>query len=419
MKQRIVLTTIVAIMLTFSACLKDTATMHYKLYQPIKESMTDVRSKIAVQSAQNIVTPGKITVIGNYLFVTEQGSGIHIINNSNPAAPVNESFIAIPGNQDVSVRGNYLYADCYTDLIVFDISNKRQPQRVNFISDVFKDRRISYGYYADSGYIVTGLTVRDTTVSLEGGAVTNYWYYNNGVDYMLTNSGAAQPSNNSSNTANSTSGSMARFALVNNRLYSVETYYLSSFNVNNPALPVAMGRNCIATGIETIYPFKDKLFIGTQGGMFIYDITNPDNPTYTGSFSHARLCDPVITDGNYAYVTLHASTNICVGTDNELDVVDVNNLQNPILIKKYNMTKPMGLGKDNNHLFVCDDGLKVYDATNPKSLSLIKTIAVAEPYDVICINGLAIVSATDGLYQYDYKDINNITPLSKINISKK
>ena len=418
MKQRIVLTTIAAIILAFSACMKDTATIHYKLYQPIKESMTDIRNKIAVQASQDIVTPGKIAVIGNYLFVTEQGSGIHIINNSNPAAPVNESFIAISGNQDVSVRGNYLYADCYTDLIVFDISNKSMPKKINFIPDVFKDKRYNYGYYADSGYIVTGLTERDTTITIDADIRTNYWYYSNGNAYYMSDNATTAPGYSTS-TTNSTSGSMARFALVNDRLYTVESYYLSSFNVSNPAMPVATGRNPIGSGIETIYPFKDKLFIGSQSGMIIYDITNPDKPTSTGSFSHARLCDPVITDGNYAYITLHSSTNICIGTDNELDVVDVNNLQSPVLIKKYNMTKPMGLGKDNNHLFVCDDGLKVYDATNPKSLTLLKTINVVEPYDVICINGLAIVSATDGLYQYSYTDINNITQLSKINISKK
>lgn len=419
MKQRIVLTTIAAIMLAFSACLKDTATMHYKLYQPIKVSMTDMRNKIAIQTAQDIVTPGKITVIGNYLFVTEQGTGIHIINNSNPAAPVNESFIAIPGNQDVSVRGNYLYADCYTDLIVFDISNKSAPNKINFVADVFKDKRSSYGFYVDSGYVVTSLSERDTIVTIESNATTNSWYYYNGSGYLMTTAGGTQPSYNNNNTTNSTSGSMARFALVNNRLYAVETYFLSSFDVSSAALPVLKSRNSIGGGIETIYPFKDKLFIGSQSGMGIYDITNPDNPSYTGSFSHARLCDPVITDGNYAYVTLHSSTNRCVGTDNELDVVDVNNLQNPVLINKYNMTKPMGLSKDNNHLFVCDDGLKVYDATNPKSLTLLKTISVSEPYDIICINGLAIVSATDGLYQYSYADINNILQLSKINITKK
>ncbi|MEI6185453.1 MAG: hypothetical protein WCP65_07985, partial [Bacteroidota bacterium] len=254
MKQRIALTTIAAIILAFSACMKDTATMHYKLYQPIKESMTDIRNKIAVQASQDIVTPGKIAVIGNYLFVTEQSSGIHIINNSNPAAPVNESFIVIPGNQDVSVRGNYLYADCYTDLMVFDISNKSMPKKINFIPDVFKDKRYNYGYYADSGYIVTGITVRDTTISIDANTRTNYWYTANGTVNYISNGDATSAPGYSTSTTNSTSGSMARFALVNDRLYTVESYYLSSFNVSNPAMPIATGRNPIGSGIETIYP---------------------------------------------------------------------------------------------------------------------------------------------------------------------
>jgi hypothetical protein len=41
-----------------------------------------------------------------------------------------------------------------------------------------------------------------------------------------------------------------------------------------------------------------------------------------------------------------------------------------------------------------------------------------ETYDVIAQNGLAIVMATDGLYQYDYTNINNVRLLSKISFNK-
>ena len=41
-----------------------------------------------------------------------------------------------------------------------------------------------------------------------------------------------------------------------------------------------------------------------------------------------------------------------------------------------------------------------------------------ETYDVIANNNNAIVIAKDGLYQYDYSNINNIRLLSKVSIAK-
>ena len=156
-----------------------------------------------------------------------------------------------------------------------------------------------------------------------------------------------------------------------------------------------------------------------MGGMFIFDITNASIPVLQGSFNHARACDPVIADDDYAYVTLRAGTN-CGPTSNELDVVNIQNLQSPVLKKTYPLTGPQGLSKDNNLLFICDGtaGVKVYNAADVMNLQLLSTINGMEPVDVITYNNLAMVVAKDGLYQYDYSNISNIRLLSKITINK-
>jgi hypothetical protein len=41
-----------------------------------------------------------------------------------------------------------------------------------------------------------------------------------------------------------------------------------------------------------------------------------------------------------------------------------------------------------------------------------------EAYDVIAYNGVAIVIAKDGLYQYDYSNSNDIRQISKISINQ-
>jgi hypothetical protein len=153
--------------------------------------------------------------------------------------------------------------------------------------------------------------------------------------------------------------------------------------------------------------------------MFIYDISNPASPVKEGQFQHARACDPVITDGDYAYVTLHTGTS-CGGATDVLDVVNIANLSNPNLLRSYPMTNPHGLAKAGNLLFICDgkDGLKMYDASLPGSIILKKQITGIETYDAIAWNNNLIVVAKDGLYQYDYSNPGTLVRKSKLSVNR-
>ena len=84
------------------------------------------------------------------------------------------------------------------------------------------------------------------------------------------------------------------------------------------------------------------------------------------------------------------------------------------------MTNPHGLSKDGNTMFICDGtgGLKIYNTSDISNLQMIKQITGIETYDVIAFNGNALVVTKDGLYQYDYSNLNNIHLRSKITISK-
>jgi hypothetical protein len=45
-----------------------------------------------------------------------------------------------------------------------------------------------------------------------------------------------------------------------------------------------------------------------------------------------------------------------------------------------------------------------------------KQVTGLNTYDVIAINGWALVVAKDGLYQYDYSSISNVNLLSKLTV---
>ncbi|MBN1185947.1 MAG: hypothetical protein JXB49_26940 [Bacteroidales bacterium] len=205
-------------------------------------------------------------------------------------------------------------------------------------------------------------------------------------------------------------GSMARFTIANNHLYTVDNNNLKLFTLTNPAAPQYAQDITIGVGIETIFPYGNNLFIGSQQGMFIYDINVPNSPQLVTVYEHVYSCDPVVVEGDYAYVTLHSEDSRCGRWTNELQIIDISDLSNPIKVKTISMNNPRGLGIDNGVLFVCDNGLKVYDATDTPNL-IYKSFHNIKAYDVIPNNNLLLVIGEDGLYQYHY-DSYNLTFLS-------
>ena len=130
-------------------------------------------------------------------------------------------------------------------------------------------------------------------------------------------------------------------------------------------------------------------------------------------------CDPVVVQDNLAYVTIRSGVT-CGGSDvNELQVIDISNLANPILLSTFEMFNPHGLGIDGNVLFICDGeaGLKVFNAENPLTIGnqLIHQFQNIQATDVIPHNQIAILIGENGLFQYDYSNPEHITLLSTIN----
>jgi len=406
-------------LLMLSGCMKDKITKTYQIRTPVYEVLSQFRESIKSQPAAEMSATGKIAVAGNYIFISELYKGIHVIDNSDPSHPKNASFINVPGNEDLAIINNTLYADAFGDLVTFDITDPLHAEAKNFAANVFPDHSIYYYSGADnvnpdSINVIIGWTVRDTTVDYEpGGSVYPVYYAANCANCATI----AANLSSSVNTGNSgTSGSLSRFAILNDYLYAVSYSQLRSFDISNKFSPSYKNSFTVDWHVETIYPFKGKLFVGTNNGVYMYDAAaSPSNPTPLGAFTHVRGCDPVVADDDYAYVTINDSS-ACLGFNNELQIVNVKDLNAPSLVQSYQLTHPVGLSKDGNLLFVCDskDGLKIYNADNVNNLQLIRQMKDGEAVDVIAMNGLAIMIAADGLYQYDYSDINNIHLISKL-----
>lgn len=214
---------------------------------------------------------------------------------------------------------------------------------------------------------------------------------------------------------NGKGGSMARFAISGNTLFTVGHQSLSSFDISNPAQPVFNAEAFLGPAIETIFPKDNMLFIGSQAGMYIYDVSNPAAPVQLSVYEHIISCDPVVANDDYAYVTLRTSNNgNCFRGINNLEIIDISNPSNPTMVAEYPMVSPKGLGIDANlNLFVCDAGLKMFNATDVLNLDLLEHFTGIDPSDVIPIGNRLLLIGGDGFYQYRLEN-GQLILLSKI-----
>ena len=105
------------------------------IYLPVYGSLSNVK-QYTVEPAKSTVQAGKIYAYQNFIFQNDLYTGIHIIDNKDQK-PVKVAFLNIPLNTDIAIKGNYLYANNYTDLVVFDITDPAHPQFVKRVSNVF------------------------------------------------------------------------------------------------------------------------------------------------------------------------------------------------------------------------------------------------------------------------------------------
>jgi len=408
------------VILSLQSCVDNCeTTTTYTYFEPIYQTTSEIRSQFEIQDPRDLVSPGKIYMLGDFLFINERGEGIHIIDNSVPSNPMKLKFINIPGNFDMAAKGGFLYADNYIDLLAIDIRDLSNIQLVKRVENVFPLYNNQFGFWADDGMVITGWEEKQT-VEVNQDCDNNVGpisLFNRGIALELDFAQTALTAPTVPNSPIGIGGSMARFAIYTDLLYTIDDYQMTVFNIDNLSDPLPGNIIDMGWGIETIFPYKDKLFIGAQNGMHIYDNAIPSEPVYLSSFLHVTTCDPVVVNDQYAYVTLR-SGNTCNGFTNQLDVINIENLNNPFLVKSYSMQNPHGLGLDEQTLFITEGefGLKVFDATDPNTIdvNLIKQFQDIHGYDVIPNNGVLMMIGDDGLYQYDYRDIENIELLSVI-----
>lgn len=410
----------------------------YLIATPVTTDLGAFKAEaIAVTGPVPMENSGKIYAYKDYVFVNDIYRGFHILDNSDPSAPENIGFIKLEGNNDISIKDDRLYADSYGDLVVLDISDiKNIPPVKRMPNAIYQPYGCSVGFdvewpqadyfdYSDfdaEKQAITGWELESQPLSVtEFEARFGYNPEGNSADSSSFNSLSSNSAAEASAPTTSTTGqggSMARFRIVGDFLYAVDWTNINIFNIYDLDNPVILEDVYTNATIETIYNQGNILFLGGTQGMYIYDISKPATPTFISEFVHGTACDPVVVDGDYAYVTLKANGFCGTEAESGLYIVNLQNLKKPELQKFYPLSGPNGLGFKDDKLFICDgeDGLKVYDKSNVDDLKLLNHFKDIVTYDVIPLQNSLLMIGDKVLYQYKYFD-DNIRLLSTFDLN--
>lgn len=245
--------------------------------------------------------------------------------------------------RDIVVMGDYAYVCAGFNMLVFDVSNKANPQIIGTgeLSTIAAALDVvgSYAYVADAYYGLVIFDISDPANPERKGG------YDIGAD-PLTDKFAFDVS---------VSGSYAYLATVDSGLMAIE--------ITNPSNPQFAGdyTGYWVTGIKAMGTMAYCACL--MDGFRIVDMSNPLAPLELG-YEDTVLAFGVNVFGSVAYV---------YDSMDYLWPVDVSDPSNPTALTTYAMENPLGIYVDetNNIAYVANGwiGLTILDVTDPSSPS--------------------------------------------------
>ncbi len=394
--------------ISFTACKKDlnTATVTYQEATATYGNLEAVRNLPLNNSVRAVENPGKVFVGADFILLGEEEQGVHVINNSDINNPQFINFIDIPGNREFFVKGDFLYAESYYDLIKIDLTDLSNVQLVARANNILQETITN-----DNGEALLGFTFNEVTKDIDvksdiyNEIVTEQFIYYDFAKQVIPKS--AVPSSFAGNS-NGKSGTVNRITHAQDHVYVISLNAMAIIDDANGVFQSVGSTSQInfPEAMETIFPYEDKLFVGSRTSMNIYDAANPETPFELYEFQHATSCDPVLPTDDVAYITLRtADFSDCPGNTNALVVLNIENLDNPREEEQINMASPYGMTVIGDRLFVGEgeNGLSIFDVSDRKKPISIKKDDGVKAYDIIAHpsnENIVLIAGPNGLSQY-------------------
>ncbi len=390
-------------------CTEDygTVTVTYQEATALYGNIDDVRAEPLNEPVRDIHDPGKIYLGNDFILIGEEQEGIHVIDNSDPLNPIAVNFINLPGNKEYFVKGNYIYAESYYDVVKVNIADKHNAILESRAEFVFQDL-----WKNEEGKSLIGFSYEEKTETFDAGddfyeqvLAENEIY----LDYAKNIIPKSALPSSFAGSGSKVSGTANRVTYAKDHVYVIgntSMYVIADSDQGLSKVSLSDNFSRIGEGMETIFPYENNLFVGSRSAVNIFNISDPQHPVEAYEFEHATACDPVLPADGVAYVTLRtADFSACPGNTNSLLVLDTRNTNDVKEEKEITMTSPYGMTLKGNELYVGegDNGLKIFDVSNKYKPELIKTINDVKAFDVIphpTNSNLTLTTGPNGISQY-------------------
>ncbi|HLP60924.1 MAG TPA: hypothetical protein VK186_18930 [Candidatus Deferrimicrobium sp.] len=271
--------------------------------------ITDPANPIKKGSYNALSNANALFVSSNHAYISDGPSGLKIIDTSNPSSPSFEGAYD-PSTEDsesvldVFISGNYAYlADWYHGLQIVDISNPASPSPV--------------GSYDTPGQAIS--------LNVSG----NYAYIADGYDGLQILN-IQNPSTPTLEGVFSIPGFVSDVVVQNNYAYMINsnlsTYFFNIVDVTHPASPILI-ENCVMPGIaKDIYISGNYAYVacGSQG-LQVISISQPSSPVITKSYATNGDASRVFVKGHYAYIADESQGLIILDiADPSLPIISLN-----------------------------------------------------------------------------------------------
>ena len=263
-----------------------------------------------------------IAIAGSIAFVAAGGTGLHIVDISDPARPTVIGAYDTPGYAEgVAVSGRYAYvADGPGGLRIVDIADPTNPTevavvyRLNYVFDVALAG--NYAYLAAAGAGLLAAEVSDPVRPLELGRLDTQGYaygiaVSENTAYIadgwegLVAVDLADPRQPREVGAYETPGWVMDVAVDGNRLYVADAFGgLRVVDASDSAKPTELGAYAAPNGhAQSLAVSGRVVYVADLNlGLHAVDVSTPDQPRPVGFYSPVGFADGVAVAGSYAYV---------------------------------------------------------------------------------------------------------------------
>jgi hypothetical protein len=385
----------------------------------------------ALAGALTTFTIFDIVVAGDYAYLAELDLGLHVVDISTPTAPVSIGSCAIPidATSCITIVGNYVYVtEFFSGLHVIDVSDPTNPLVAGGCGLGMGTGGIAVE--GDYAYVATYSGLRVVDISDPTSPSPTGFYSGPSESYGIAVAGdhaymtAYKPGGDwfevvdiSTPTAPVFAGECAlpygggrHFAVEGNYAYVRGTAGLGVIDISDPSNPTWIEGGAGVSGAVAVS--GDLAFLA-GGDLSVVRIAQPVTPPLmAGSCSTPGPASGVAVEGDNAYVA-------DVGTG--LQVLDIGDPMSPVIVGGCDTPGyPDAVAASGDHVYVAEEvtGLQVFDVSDTESPVLVGTCYVGDMASDVAVAGdyAYVTEFYSGLHVVDVSDPSNPTQVGMLSL---